>query len=241
MKEYPLSLFIPIYNFTPELVAQNVGIIREFAEKHYRDFEIVLVDDTSRAETKNAIEEAGRLEHVRTIRYENGPSRRENLAASFTHAEYDILAFFDVDLATDISYLLPLTEAVQDGCDAAIGSRYMGIKAQREKSRFVMSKIYNFCVRAFFGSRIKDHTCGCKAFRKSSILPLVQELGYDHAKRRGWFWDAEMLIRAQRRGMHVKEIPVAWASDRESTFSFSREARVIPYMISFWVRNFFLC
>lgn len=239
MKEYPISLFIPIYNFTPELLLKNIKIIRGFAEKHYRNFEIILVDDTSRAETKGAIEEAGRLEYARVIRYENGPSRRENLAASFHCAKYDIVAFLDVDLSADISYLLPLTEAVRRGCDAAIGSRYMGIQARREKSRFIMSKIYNFGVRALFGSLIKDHTCGCKAFRKKSIVALVQELGYDYAKRRGWFWDAEMLIRARRRGMRMEEIPVAWASDRESTFSFSREARVIPYMISFLVRNFF--
>lgn len=238
MKEYPVSLFIPIYNFTPELVIKNVKIIREFAEKHYRGFEIILVDDASRAETKSAIEEAGRLGRIRVIRYENGPSRRENLAASFAHAKYDILVFLDVDLSTDISYLLPLTESVRRGWDIAIGSRYMGIQARRERSRFVMSKMYNAGVRAIFGSQIKDHTCGCKAFRKNSIISLIQELGYDHAKRRGWFWDAEMLIRARRRRMRVEEIPVAWASDRESTFSFSREARVIPYMISFWVRGF---
>ena len=234
-----LSLFIPIYNFTPELVLRNVKTIRNFLEKHYGGFEIVLVDDASRAETKHAIEEAARLEHVRVMRYENGPSRRENLAASFPSAKYDILAFMDVDLSTDISFLPSLTDAARGTYDIAIGSRHSGIEARREWSRFVISKIYNFGVRSLFSSRIYDHTCGCKAFKKGAIVSLVQELGYDRGKRRGWFWDAEMLVRAARTGMKIAEIPVAWASDCESTFSFSREAKVIPYMISFWVKNFF--
>ena len=68
-----------------------------------------------------------------------------------------------------------------------------------------------------------DFTCGFKAFRKEVIVGLVERLGYDRTGRRGWFWDAEMLIRTQREGLRISEIPVVWSAAQESTFSFRRE------------------
>lgn len=240
MREYSISLFIPVYNFNPDTLGTNVRTIHEFVKKNYGGFEIIIIDDTSSRATQEAIERASNLENISVQRYENGPSRRENLAASFTKARYDILAFMDVDLSTGLSYLPSLTDGVWERNDVVIGSRYKGIRPQRESYRYAMSIFYNLGVRLLFGSKIKDHTCGFKAFRKEKILGIVREMGYDNTKRRGWFWDAEMLIRAQKKGCNVREIPVTWASDHESTFSLSREVKVVPYIVSFSIRALFL-
>jgi len=236
MRNYAISIFLPVYNFDPLRLKQNVAIIRDFAQATYRESEIVIVDDTSNQQTRAAIKGALDLGDVRMLRYENGPSRRENLAASFADAKYDIVCFMDIDLATKLEQLPELTDAINAGYDVAIGSRNLGIRPKRERYRLLISNVYNTALKVLFGSPISDHTCGFKAFRKASIVSIVGEMGYDTTATRGWFWDAEMIIRSVRRPLRVAEIPVAWSADKESTFSFKREIKILSYMIPFWFR-----
>jgi len=234
MKTYGISLFLPCYNFTPNRLIENVKIISDHLKKLYSEFEIVIVDDTSNSATQAAIETLKSSGLVSCDRFTNGPSRRENLAVAMTRAKYEVLAYMDIDLATDLSHLEPLLDSIHKGSAVAIGSRYSGIKAERNAQRLIISKIYNFGLRLFFGSKVKDHTCGFKAFSKSALVPLVAEMGYDQSQRRGWFWDAECLIRAQQKNLKIAEIPVEWKADGESTFSIKREIRLIPFVFSFW-------
>ena len=76
-----------------------------------------------------------------------------------------------------------------------------------------------------------DHQCGFKAFKKSVLMDLVKSAGYDSTFKRGWFWDAEILIRARRTGYKIVEIPVTWKSGDKSSFNFKNELRMIPYML----------
>lgn len=199
-----------------------------------RESEIVIVDDNSDSDTKRAISEATNLPTVTSVSHASGPSRRENLAASFERARHPIVCYMDIDLATDLAYLPALTDALHCGAAIAIGSRYSGVKPQREIYRLLVSKVYNLVLWAVFGTRVADHNCGFKAFRKEVIVGLVERLGYDRTGRRGWFWDAEMLIRAQREGLRISEIPVVWSADQESTFSVRRKMYFVLHAWSFW-------
>jgi hypothetical protein len=82
-------------------------------------------------------------------------------------------------------------------------------------------------------SRILDHQCGFKAFKRDVFHSLAVSAGYDGSHKRGWFWDAEILIRAQREGYKIREVPVRWTAAKKSSFNFTRELKVIPYMLSF--------
>ena len=140
--------------------------------------------------------------------------------------------FSDTDLATDISSLKSLVKAAEGKYDIAIGSRYLkDSKIRRKPERRIISFFYNNFVRLYLRSRIRDHNCGFKAFKKQVILDLVEEAGYDKSFTRGWFWDAEILIRAQRKKLKIAEIPAHWIEPKKSTFSFKREKRMIPYIL----------
>ena len=239
MRNYAVSILLPVYNFDPFHLKNNVKIIQDFARATYQKSEILIIDDTNNEETRMAIRDVLGLGDIRTVRYENGPSRRENLAASFKEARYGIPCFMDIDLATKLEQLTELTDKIYQGYDVAIGSRNLGVRPEREYFRFIISKIYNFGLRILFGSQVHDHTCGFKAFKKSSILRIVEEMGYDTTATRGWFWDAEMIIRATHHHFRIAEMPVEWKADKESTFSFKREVKIILYMIPFWFRHHF--
>ena len=233
MRTYPVSIFLPVYNFRPQQLMKNVAVVRDFLEKNYKRFEIVIIDDNADAETKTCLEEVAKLEHVRVTTYTNGPSKRENLATSLTDALYDILCFMDIDLSTELSHLPHLTDEVYKGHDVVVGSRYKGIQSTRKWYRHFVSKLYNAALFMLFSSNIADHTCGFKGFRKDAITTLIRDMGYDASKKRGWFWDAEMLIRAQRGDYRVVEIPVKWVGDEQSTFSFRDQISILSPLIKF--------
>ena len=65
---------------------------------------------------------------------------------------------------------------------------------------------------------------------RQAFLALKEEMGYDEKFLRGWFWDAELLIRAQRKKLRILEMPVKWVRAEKSSFNFRRELKVIPYM-----------
>lgn len=226
-----ISVFIPAYN-EEKIIKESILKIHKYLKNNFKTFELVLVDDSSTDNTNKLAKELSKRVGLRIIRFENGPSRRENLGVAFRKSKYDLIMFMDLDLATDISHLRDLvTKLSKEKYDIAIGSRYKGIAPKREFSRLLISKAYNFFMRIFFGSKISDHQCGFKAFKKRIFLEIIDKMDYDKKFRRGWFWDAEILIRAQKYKYKIAEIPVKWKFGTKSTFNIKREIKMIPYLV----------
>jgi hypothetical protein len=120
-----------------------------------------------------------------------------------------------------MAYLPKLIEAVEnEGYDIAIGSRLMGkSQAKRDTRRLLASVAYNQMVRFILGSKVCDHQCGFKAFRKDKIIFIIDKIKDNH-----WFWDTELLIRGQRQGYKIKEIPVAWKESKSTKVSITKDA-----------------
>jgi len=223
-----ISVFIPVYN-EEEIIEDSLKKIIKEMKNIGRNFEIIVVNDGSTDRTYEIIES---IPHV-IARHYAGPSRRENLADSFFHSGSEIgadniIIFMDSDLSVPLKHVKDLLKELDDGADIVVGSKYSGIKATRSFYRRFFSVMYNFVIRTMFQSKIKDHNCGFKAFRRE-MLAIISEMG--HNSVRGWFWDAEFLIRAQKLGCDVREIPVDWTRAEKSTFSLKREIKLIPYMI----------
>lgn len=227
-----LSIVIPIYN-EAEILERNVTAVYSEAKKICPSFEILICDDSSTDATPEISEQLSkRFKEITHVRYHNGPSRRENMALAMKSAKGGIIAYLDSDLAVKPEFIRKLLEGIRAGNDIVIGSRYVkGAVCERKLFRSIISKTYNFFMQTYFGSRICDHQCGFKAFKRKAILQLIEELGYDKKFKRGWFWDTELLIRAQRRHYRILEIPVVWEYGKRSTFRLMREVRMIPYVL----------
>lgn len=233
----PVSLFIPAYNAARLLKRNNLGKSFDALKQIGANFEIIIVDDNSTDKSYRF----GRIinkakfptgKEIRYLAYNNGPSRRENLARSFVQAKYDIIGFIDADFSCDISFFLKAVDLLmKEQADVVVGSRYIkGAQAKRQMVRKILSYIYNRVIRAAFKSRIKDHQCGLKVFRKETVMPILFSMGYDEKLIRGWFWDAELLIRVQRANLKIIEMPVIWQYADQSTFNFRRELRCLKAM-----------
>jgi glycosyltransferase involved in cell wall biosynthesis len=228
-----ISVVMPCYN-EGKLAVDHAIKVQNFLNQLKWNYELAICDDGTKDGSEKLIDtlqDSGIL----VFHYPNGPSRRENLSRCLQELNGSILIYMDIDLSTDLAYLPDIVNPLlQEECDIAIGSRYQkGAKVNREFSRFLYSRLYNGTIRALLGSKVLDHQCGFKAFKKKVFHSLAASAGYDELRQRGWFWDAEILIRAQREGYSIREVPVRWTAAKKSSFDFYRELKVIPYMLKF--------
>ncbi|RKS83619.1 hypothetical protein BDK61_3007 [Haloarcula quadrata] len=222
MTAVEVSVVLPAYN-EADTIEQTVSTTLETLASFLPDdtYEVIVAEDgcsdrTPEIATRLANEDS-RIRHVHS---DDRLGRGGALEYAFDQADGDILVYFDTDLATDMSHLEELVNAVRiDGYDVATGSRWMPEnRADRPAKRGIPSFGYNTLVRAVLRSDLKDHQCGFKAFDRQALetlLPIVQD---EH-----WFWDTELLVKAQRNGYRVQEFPVDWTPKGDSKVDIVRD------------------
>jgi glycosyltransferase involved in cell wall biosynthesis len=229
-----VTVVLPAIN-EADIIEQTVDTISRKLKAYGCVYEIIVAEDGSTDGTdKKAAELSENLPYVRHIHGEKRLGRGRALKNSFKQSNGNILVYMDADLATDIEYLTQLIDAVTvEGYQLATGSRRLSqSKAKRTFTRTATSKVYNSMVRLFLRSNIKDHQCGFKAFQREILLPLLDEVEANH-----WFWDTETIVRAQRKGYQIKEIPVEWKGTRETKVKLFRDSfDMAKQIIALWKR-----
>jgi glycosyltransferase involved in cell wall biosynthesis len=229
------SVFIPFHNEVNILESHVLRVYNHLKKRG--NFELQLIDDGSTDSSLSIARELSRKKKYIKVISCKGPSRRENLFERFRESKSEIIAFTDIDLAVHESYFDDLFDAIEQGSDICIASRYeKESKVTREWWRRSISLAYTHLLRALFSCKLNDFQCGFKAFKRESMEKVLEQVGYDHSFKRGWFLDAEFLIRANRAGKKIKAIPVEWNCGRKSTFKIPREMRMIPYVLRLWWR-----
>ena len=213
MTEPEVTAIIPVYN---DRIALERAIPRsiEVLSGCTDGFELIIAEDGSTDGSPGVVKEYEQSDpRVNLLHSDERLGRGRALNHAFLRAKGKIVCYYDVDLATDMQHLPHLISVIRDGADTATGSRLLkDSDIRRTGGREVASRTYNFLVRCFLGSRVYDHQCGFKSFNKSRILPILLHIRSDH-----WFWDTEMLVRAQRQGYTVTEFAVRWRAGKGTT------------------------
>jgi len=227
-----ISVVFPAYNEAGSLELA-VDKVSQALNEFTHSYEIIIAEDGSTDGTdKLAASLAEKYPFVEHIHREKRLGRGTALKNAFKQSRGEVLVYMDLDLATDLKHLKTLVEAVEsEGYDFATGSRMLQeSKVKRSGKRNIASKTYNFMVRTVLGSKVKDHQCGFKAFRREQLMQLLDEVDANH-----WFWDTEVLVRAYRRGYKIKEIPVSWKGGRETKVSLLKDSLNMGWQIfSLW-------
>ncbi|MGV8163173.1 MAG: glycosyltransferase [Candidatus Nanoarchaeia archaeon] len=231
MVKIEFEIFIPVYNESENL-EKNLKKVRNYLDNQNISSAITIVNDNSSDNTKKILNNIKKKYALNILNYSQGPSRRENLARAMSESRAKYIIFMDFDLATDIKHLPELIRELKKGNDVVIGSRYLPQSVlKREKHRLLISKPYNLFMRIYFGSKIKDHQCGFKGFNAVKFKKIQTKMGYDQKYKRGWFWDVEFLVRAQKDKYKIMEIPVNWTAGKKTSFNIRRELRMVPKML----------
>ena len=227
-----VTVVLPAYNEADELEA-TVDKVNQALTQFTRSYEVIIAEDGSTDGTDRLAEAlAEKNPFVKHIHGEKRLGRGTALKNAFKQSRGEVLVYMDLDLATDLKHLKPLVEAVKfEGYEFATGSRMLQKSTvKRSGTRNLASKTYNFMVRAVLGSKVKDHQCGFKAFRREPLMQILDEVDANH-----WFWDTELLVRAHRRGYRIKEIPVSWTGGRETKVRLLQDSLSMGWQIlSLW-------
>ena len=214
-----LSLVIPAYNEEerlPVLLDELADSAAEsVARSGYELRETLIVDDGSSDRTSEVLRAAA--ESNRTLRpiaeFGRNMGKGAAVAAGMRRARAEWVLVADVDLSTPLSELGKLAAAVAEGAEIAIGSRSVpGAEVERGPlHRKVTGKAFNEAVRLLTGLQVRDTQCGFK------LMPA--EIGRRLLEPQicpGFAFDVELLMRAQRAGIRVAEVPVLYVHDSRS-------------------------
>lgn len=204
------SLILPVFNGCEELKENFMPIYREVSK--LGDCEIIIAEDGSTDCSKEVAKDFTKLKKVRLIsgkdRSGKGMAIRKGIAA----ARGKTVGYMDIDLAVPVKYLGQAVRRVESGSTIVLGSRYRsGSNAQRSNYRLLESVGFNYLIKLLLGSKINDHQCGFKFWDGKYIKSAIKEV-----KDNYWFFDAEILVRAQRDGIVPYEMPVEWREGRKT-------------------------
>jgi glycosyltransferase involved in cell wall biosynthesis len=208
-----LAIAVPVHNEAATLERQIRLLHRFVADELPFTWRIVIAENAS---TDGTFDLARMLTHelsnVQAIRLmESGRGRA--LRAAWSASDARVLAYMDVDLSTSLDALLPLVAPLISGhSDVAIGTRlHRDATVQRSRRRELISRSYNRLLRIAVGASFSDAQCGFKAIRSDVAADLLPDIRDEE-----WFFDTELLVLAQRRGLRVHEVPVDWVEDPDS-------------------------
>ncbi|MFD1513509.1 flippase-like domain-containing protein [Halomarina rubra] len=217
-----VSVVLPAYNEEATIegtIGTTLDTLGSFLPED--TFEVIVAEDGCDDRTPEiAARFAGRDHRVRHVHSDERLGRGGALVRAFREADGETLVYFDTDLATDMHHLEELVESVRSGeYDVATGSRWIpGEVADRPRKRGVPSRGFNTMTRLMLGSDLRDHQCGFKAFDREALFSLLDDVEDQH-----WFWDTEVLVRAQREGYRINEFPVRWTPKGDTKVDLVRD------------------
>lgn len=121
---------------------------------------------------------------------------------------YTVLVEMDADGSHPPERLPAMLDAVDDGADLAIGSRYVpgGSVVNWPWQRHVISRGGNVYSRIMLGVGIKDITAGYRAYRADALA----EMDMDSIESKGYCFQIDMTWRLLGNGRKVVEVPITF-------------------------------
>lgn len=192
-----ISVVIPCLN-EAESIGQCVNAAQRVLDEHGLDGEVLVVDNGSE-------DGSGTLARLAGARVVDEPRRGYGSAylAGFEAARGDYIVMIDADLTYDFEEIPRFIRELDAGAELVMGNR---MEAVQPGAMSIISRIGNPLLSGFlnllFRTPIRDAHCGMRAVRRD-VLPVLalQATGMELA--------SEMVIRAARGGLEIRELPIA--------------------------------
>ena len=202
------SVVIPAFNEAGRLPPYLNEIVAYF-ESRQEPYEVLVVDDGSTDGTIDVVAAIARAHPaVRVLRNERNQGKGAAVRRGMLAAGGRCRLFTDADGATPIVELKRLEAALAAGADVAIGSRAVadpGVSVVARPHRVLAGRFFSWIVRRLGLPGIVDSQCGFKVFSGDVAGDLFGRL-----RTRGFGFDVELLLTAQRAGYRVAEVAVNW-------------------------------
>jgi glycosyltransferase involved in cell wall biosynthesis len=205
-----VSIVIPIYRERDILERSLAGLVADL-ERHKLSYEILLIEQFSDQQTIDHSREVA-ARHAR-VKYTVLPYPDFGLAMrhGMLAATGDMVVNFDIDY-WDVTFIrMCLATMLDFNIDLVIGSKNARLSVDsRALSRRLISQVFRLVLQIAFGLRVSD-THGIKAWRRSPRL--IEQIEACRFTRD--IFDTELVIRGERAGFRLLELPVTVAEQRQ--------------------------
>ncbi|MEZ2391563.1 polyprenol monophosphomannose synthase [bacterium RCC_150] len=198
---------IPTYNEL-ESLPKTLGRLRTAVPAS----DVLVVDDNSPDGTGQLADSIASEDQQVHVLHRKG---KEGLGAAYIAgfkwgmaAGYDVLVEMDADGSHQPEQLPLLLEAINDGADLAMGSRWVpgGGTVNWPLYRQAISRTGSTYARLMLGLKIKDITGGYRAFRRSTL----EALKLDEVESVGYGFQVDLAWRVAKLGLTIVERPITF-------------------------------
>ena len=214
-----LTLFFPMFN-EKENLEQTLAAAREIGDDlvtrgEVGSYEVLVVDDGS---TDGSAAMADRFSdrdaRVRVVRHPANQGLGAAIRTGLGQARGEVVLYSDMDLPFDLGELpkalrLMFIYQVDLVCAWRLDRTGEGLR------RAISSFVYNWLIRILFGVRVRDINFSFKLFHRRALEELKV------ARSQGSFIDAELMVRADRRGLRVIQFGVDYFPRMRGTSTLS--------------------
>ncbi len=216
-KDMSITILFPVLNERLRLakgIETTVDFMRENSKIPYQ---ILIMDNGSEDETP----EIGRAlsEKYEEVKYVSVGAKGVGVAfrKGIELNESDIVGYMDIDLSTDIKYLGQAMDIFESHPEIAYinGTRFSKESETRGRKwyRQITSQGLLILLKGILKMQSTDALCGFTFLRKQTARQLVAQSGNDN----GWFYTVEFLLRAERTGIKILDLPVEWEDEPNTT------------------------
>ena len=193
-----ISAFFPALNeqdHVQKLTENLLGVLSSDSNP----YQVIIIDDGSTDRTGRIADELSASNNGKVGVIHNSESRGYGTAlrTGFEAAYYDLIFYTDGDNQFDMDDLYRVLPLIEDA-DIVVGYRE---NRQDPKHRIWLSRCYNLMIRILFKVNLKDIDCSFKLFRREALERI-------NIESKGYFIDTEMMVKARRQGLRIREIGV---------------------------------
>jgi glycosyltransferase involved in cell wall biosynthesis len=220
-----ISIVIPVYD-EAAIVREATRELRHKLDALGWEYEIVLAENGSRDGTQDALREIAREDPRVRWFHEERPDYGRALKRGILEARGRVVICDEIDLC-DVGFYQRALPIIAEGADLVIGSKAMrGADDARPWIRRVATRVITLLLRLTTGFRGTD-THGLKALVRERLAPVARACVVERD-----LFASELVIRAQRAGCDVREIPIALREKRPPSIQLLRRVpRVLKGLV----------
>ena len=203
-----LTIVIPAYN-EERRIGSTLEAYAEFFSAIYGNSYIILVVLNGCVDgTEDKVEELRAVyPQINHVVFQNKLGKGGAVIEGLKLAMGNVVCFVDADNMVEPPETVKLVDAIKT-TDVAIGNRWHEAsrsRSHRPLQRRILSLVVRLLVKYMLRLNYVDTQCGAKAIRGDALKLIVRDLS-----EKGWTFDLDFLVNANRYGLSVKEIPVQW-------------------------------
>lgn len=205
MKPY-LSVIIPAKGNLEHLPLTLVDIDRRLSETNYPAEIVVALDGTTEEAAEIVKKMAKTIKNLKLVENKDNKNIGSLVRQGILLSGGEIRLIADHYNSISINEFNHMIPHFKDGAHVVVGSRRVGANFFNPHwpiKKRIVSRILNFVVKPITPSKIKDPTCRFKAFSAEAAEKIFNNLRF-----KGAAFNLEILIRAKKKGLNTREIPV---------------------------------